>query len=652
VTQGVRSGVTDCTRCDDIHANPLVDSDSRARGIHLSVIEAVALSRTIVQHARRDGYRWPCSPSPEPPARSPSERGVRRIRNSRCDRIVPSRGPFSGSSGVTSDRDYHARVSKVAQIVARVLPPKLFHALLNAEYRLAEPELRRVAEITPRDRVAVDVGAWRGPWTLRLASFVPVVHAFEANPRLAALLSATAPPNVEVHAVAVSDQSGEATFWVADPNGLGAEGTSSLERAVVNDRTPTPQVVPVVALDDLDLGDVGFLKIDVEGHERSVLQGATGLLRKFSPVVLIEVEQRHLDFPISEVWTILEELGYVGWFLQKRRWVPLDRFDLQRDQLAVVGRIESSGFLRNSLINSRKYVNNFVFTPASQPPLDLLGRTRGATGTKYGVANLLLQARQAGHRLLRGAKYLLGHDPIFLPILLRLTPSGISRQITEHTDLVVEGFPRSGNTFTVFALQDASNHQLRITKHVHQPSQIKLGLYRGVPTVLVVREPVAVLSSYLVYAPQGRPAGVIKEYISYHRELVPYAEQLLVCDFEEITSDMSAVIARINYRYSMNIPSFDQSAANVERLFTQIAREFTLLNPRRRPSEIVAAPSSDRREMSARAREELLNPRNKTLLNEAFEVYEYLANISSEQRARRVPSSDDATPVARSASAD
>ena len=54
-------------------------------------------------------------------------------------------------------------------------------------------------------------------------------------------------------------------------------------------------------------------------------------------------------------------------------------------------------------------------------------------------SNTWLQARDSVRRLLRQGKYLVGHDPIFLPILLRLTPMGISKQITDLTDIVVEG---------------------------------------------------------------------------------------------------------------------------------------------------------------------------------------------------------------------
>ena len=184
-----------------------------------------------------------------------------------------------------------------------------------------------------------------------------------------------------------------------------------------------------------------------------------------------------------------------------------------------------------------------------------------------------LPLRHPWRHSLRRAKNLLGHEPLFLPVLLRLTPLGTSRQITGSTDLVIEGFPRSGNTFTTFAIEDASSHELTIASHVHQPSQIKLALARRLPTVLVVRDPVSALASYLVYDHRFSASEVIGEYCSYHRELVPYAERLLVCEFDEVTSHISSVIRRINLRYSLRIPPFDEDPSNVERVLAQIERQ-------------------------------------------------------------------------------
>ena len=46
-------------------------------------------------------------------------------------------------------------------------------------------------------------------------------------------------------------------------------------------------------LDDLALGDVGFVKIDVEGHELAVLRGAAETLQRNRPPLLVEAEERH-----------------------------------------------------------------------------------------------------------------------------------------------------------------------------------------------------------------------------------------------------------------------------------------------------------------------------------------------------------------------
>jgi hypothetical protein len=251
-----------------------------------------------------------------------------------------------------------------------------------------------------------------------------------------------------------------------------------------------------------------------------------------------------------------------------------------------------------------------------------------------------VEARHMARRWMRAGKYALGHDPLFLPILLRLTPLGTSRQITDGTELVIEGFPRSGNTYTVFALQDAAQHQLKLSSHVHHPSQVKLAVERGVPTILVVREPIAALSSYLTYGQHARPTHVLREYYSYHQELIPYADRVLVLTFEEIVSDMSAIIERINCRFAMVLPPFDQSAENVNHLFEEIARQHQLVHPDLQPDHVAPRPTIARRQINEHHRDELLDPRHEALRSQCANIYEYYCQKASEQGQlfRKIPS--------------
>lgn len=242
------------------------------------------------------------------------------------------------------------------------------------------------------------------------------------------------------------------------------------------------------------------------------------------------------------------------------------------------------------------------------------------------------QARYLSRYFLRRVKYLLGHEPAFLPILLRLTPLGTSRQITEATDLVIEGFPRSANTFATYAIQDASGYQLAIASHVHQPSQVKRALARGLPTVLVIRDPISAVASYLVYDQRFSASTIIGEYCSYHRQLVPYAERLLICEFDEVTADISSVINRINVRYSLHVPPFSEEPSSVKRVLAQIDWTHKLIHPGLDPVKSSASPQTDRRQLNEQMRESILHPRYAAQLSRAQDLFEFFCNIVSQQR--------------------
>lgn len=243
-----------------------------------------------------------------------------------------------------------------------------------------------------------------------------------------------------------------------------------------------------------------------------------------------------------------------------------------------------------------------------------------------------LQIRHPWRHTLRRAKNVLGREPIFLPILLRLTPLSTSRRITGSTHLVIEGFPRSGNTFTSFAVDEASGHMITIASHVHQPSQIKYALAHSVPTVLVIRDPVSALASYLVYDRRFSVSTVIGEYCSYHQQLVPYAERLLICEFEEITSKMPSVIDRINQRFGFQIAPFDDSPSNVQRVMAQIDLRHKLVHPNLDPAQSAASPHSDRRMMTQQMKDLLRHPRNASQLSVALEYFDFFCSVAARQR--------------------
>jgi len=164
-------------------------------------------------------------------------------------------------------------------------------------------------------KVILDVGANTGLYALVAKSLNPtaVVHGFEPIPRLAARFSANCRLNgfdITVHASAASDTDGIGTL--AD---LGGESpsASTLEPDVhaLRPESYTPVQVPTVRLDTLIAADTvpepDLLKIDVEGHEPSVLEGLGPHLAARRPTLLTEVLSDDVG---RRVESLLDDLDY------------------------------------------------------------------------------------------------------------------------------------------------------------------------------------------------------------------------------------------------------------------------------------------------------------------------------------------------------
>src|SRR5664279_3016777 len=73
--------------------------------------------------------------------------------------------------------------------------------------------------------------------------------------------------------------------------------------------------------------------------------------------------------------------------------------------------------------------------------------------------------------------------------------------VSQSTDLVVEAFPRSGNTFTVTALQSSQPQRLNIAHHCHAPAQLIRAVQMGKPALLIVRQPKDAVLSFMLRHP-------------------------------------------------------------------------------------------------------------------------------------------------------
>ena len=192
--------------------------------------------------------------------------------------------------------------------------------------------------------VTVDVGASWGLFSYHLARRVGgsgSVFSYEPHPLNKAVLEklARARPNVHFRPVAVSHTAGSADMQVPVFGNRQVTAQSSIAHGFEGQHGVRVEkvTVPTVRLDD-EVGDrpLDFIKIDVEGHEVPVLRGASATLREYLPPMLIEIEQRHLDHPIEDVFAEIEDIGYSLYFIDGAAIRAIDEFDLEKHQLSSI----------------------------------------------------------------------------------------------------------------------------------------------------------------------------------------------------------------------------------------------------------------------------------------------------------------------------
>lgn len=235
--------------------------------------------------------------------------------------------------------------------------PKLAFRLHHMRHHHDEIEMDLLPALVDPEREAVDVGANIGRYTLPLSRLARHVHAFEPHPRLAYVLSAALDDNVSVHQVLVSDEPGVLALTTPIIDGKPSEGISRI--GGFNDGVALSELpVEAVTLDELADRPIGFIKIDVEGHELNVLEGARELLDRQQPIILIEVEDRHRPHAIASVRSFMEAKNYSGFFVHSGRMVPISDHKPEMQDDTLLQAIESGQDRRNV-----PYVNNFIFIP-------------------------------------------------------------------------------------------------------------------------------------------------------------------------------------------------------------------------------------------------------------------------------------------------
>lgn len=196
-------------------------------------------------------------------------------------------------------------------------------------------QLRVLDSILRPGMMVVDAGANAGEITLFCAKRVGSsgrVLSFEPLKRIADRLERNVGLNgfdqVEVVRMGLSDMPGEAALY--DTEGQFADGSTHEGLSTIFPTGVRAREVQRIALTTLDrlleegrFDRLDVLKVDVEGAELAVLQGARDVLKRFRPWVIVEVQELTsgaASYQPRDILRLLGELGYRFFRIDRERW--------------------------------------------------------------------------------------------------------------------------------------------------------------------------------------------------------------------------------------------------------------------------------------------------------------------------------------------
>lgn len=156
-----------------------------------------------------------------------------------------------------------------------------------------------------KDKVFLDIGAHSGTYTISLAKYCKTVHSFEPQRMtyysLCGSVALSYAENVFCHnfGLGAETQTGQQILNIVSDDGGG-----STVQPITNIKKT--ELISIRTLDSMNLQDIAFIKIDVEGNELNVLKGGLTTLKQSNyPKILFESNTYN-----SELFSFLTNLGY------------------------------------------------------------------------------------------------------------------------------------------------------------------------------------------------------------------------------------------------------------------------------------------------------------------------------------------------------
>jgi len=257
--------------------------------------------------------------------------------------MIPKKYHFAINGTITIDLGEGKKMLFHSNPTSNVFNMLFWGGIKGFEYS----EFKVFTKLVPSSKLFLDIGANIGYYSCVAKKFNPniVVHGFEPMPSASKYFKNNCTINgfddIKVHQTALTNFKGDATFhtninpkfpnetdFLYGDNSLNSEATGKISRVEINVKTDT---LDNFVRDNLNADQViDLIKLDTEGTENLVLQGATNVLSKHRPIIMCEVIKGFIE---KEMEVILSSNNYLFYAVNQNGLVKVNSLEVEKGKL-------------------------------------------------------------------------------------------------------------------------------------------------------------------------------------------------------------------------------------------------------------------------------------------------------------------------------
>ena len=193
-----------------------------------------------------------------------------------------------------------------------------------------EQEINLVKKFIKSGTDSIDVGVYRGVYSYEMSKYSEKVHSFEPNPIIFKYINKNLKKfikNIHLYNFALSNQNKTINLKIpirnSNSNKEIFEEYYEMGKATIHNENNFENYenfeIQTKKIDEFSFDNkISFIKIDVEGHELEVIEGAKNTIKRDKPILLVEIEKQYTKKEVAESINFINSLGYKSYFFNKK----------------------------------------------------------------------------------------------------------------------------------------------------------------------------------------------------------------------------------------------------------------------------------------------------------------------------------------------